>query len=111
MYDRRLCLAIIFVLTVSSTTAPAASAAEDGATLAAQCAARDWTTYMNCQLKLLDVRAADSYCIPRPENAARYQYEFLVFMQGASSDLHDVAAETAAAAYFGHAYACPPPAR
>lgn len=107
MNIRRLYVSIIVTLSIGTAAAPAVSLTADGAALAAQCAARDWGTYMNCQLALLDVRAAGTYCVPELENAARYQYEFLAYMQRDASGMRDVAAETAAAAYFDHAYACP----
>jgi hypothetical protein len=106
----RLILTITFGLTVTPAVVSAESVAHDGAALVAQCATRDWITYINCQLTLLDIRAAGSYCVPRPENAARYQYEFLVFMKHQAAELHSVAAEIAVLAYFDHAYACLPPA-
>ena len=108
MYARRLCLTIAIALTVVSTPALVASAADDGAALVSQCAARDWRTYVNYKLKLLDANAVGSYCVPLPENAGRYQYEFLAFIQHEPPDLHNVAAAIAEAEYFGLAYTCQP---
>jgi hypothetical protein len=51
--------------------APASAQASDGTALAAQCAARDWNTYMNCQRELLDARRAGGYCVPGPDNAGQ----------------------------------------
>ncbi|MGR9090998.1 MAG: hypothetical protein ACU85U_10515 [Gammaproteobacteria bacterium] len=86
--------------------APASAQASDGTALAAQCAARDWNTYMNCQRELLDARRAGGYCVPGPDNAARYQVEFVRFARDNPTLVSDVPAPAAAAAYFSRYHGC-----
>jgi hypothetical protein len=85
---------------------PASAQEFDGAALAARCAAQDWTTYMNCQRELLEVRRAGDYCVPGADNAARYQLEFVRFARDNPADVNGVPAAVAAATYFSRYHGC-----
>lgn len=97
---------MLIVLIITATGVFGATSTRDAASLAAQCSAKDWDTYMNCQLTLLEVRKAGKYCVPTPENAARYQYEFVAFMQRDLPVTQTTTAQSAAAEYFSKTYPC-----
>lgn len=99
-------LLFIAPLVIGLIHRPASAQVSDGTTLAAQCAAPDWNTYMNCQRALLDARLAGGYCVPGPDNAARYQVEFVRFARENPAAVTGVPAAAAAATYFRHHHGC-----
>lgn len=106
MRARALLALVIAPLLIGSFNQPVRARESDGATLAVQCAARDWSTYMNCQRTLLEARRAGTYCVPGADNAARYQVEFVRFARENPVAVRGVAAAAAAAAYFRAHHGC-----
>ena len=103
---RTLAALVIAPLAIGLFQRPACAQATDGVALAAQCAARDWNIYMNCQRELLAARHAGDYCVPGADNAARYQIEFVRFARENPAAVNGIPAAAAAAAYFSRHHRC-----
>lgn len=106
MYKSRLRTRLLILSAVLAAAPILSAAAELSAhRLAEQCASRDWNAYMQCQRVLLRVRESGDFCVPTPENGARYQLEFITFYRD-SAGLPNEQAKRAAARYFAASYPC-----
>ncbi|MEM7465566.1 MAG: hypothetical protein AAF387_01645 [Pseudomonadota bacterium] len=99
-------ITLIVLLLLSQANPVSQSYAANLASRLTQCASKDWLEYMRCQQWLIDARRAGNYCVPEPDNGARYQYEFTQFARSNPNAVTNVSDSEAAAEFFITNYAC-----